>query len=47
MTTITDPRRKEFWALEDLGRIRLSSTFYLRDFLYSEIAATFGLPELA
>ena len=43
MTTTTDHRRKDFWALEDLGRIRLSSTFYLRDFLYSEIASTFGL----
>ena len=33
----------EFWALEELGRIRLSPTFYLRDFLYSELAAIFGL----
>ncbi len=36
--------RANFWALEELGRIRLSQTFYLRDFLYSEIAAAFGLP---
>lgn len=40
-------------ALEELGRVRLSRSFYLRDFLYSEIAAMHGLrnvpddPELA
>ena len=43
MTTTSDRSRSDFWALEDLGRIRLSPTFYLRDFLYSEIAATWGL----
>ena len=36
-------QRSAFWALEDLGRIQLSQHFYLRDFLYSEIAATHGL----
>lgn len=25
------------WSLEDLGRVRLSKHFYMRDFLYSEI----------
>lgn len=30
-------------ALEELGRVRLSPSFYLRDFLYSEIAAAHGL----
>lgn len=30
-------------ALEELGRVRLSSSFYMRDFLYSEIAALNGL----
>ncbi|MDP3174699.1 MAG: hypothetical protein Q8M88_09730 [Phenylobacterium sp.] len=30
-------------GLEDLGRVRLSANFYLRDFLYSEIAALHGL----
>jgi hypothetical protein len=40
-------------ALEELGRVRLSPSFYLRDFLYSEIAAVHRLcnipttPELA
>jgi hypothetical protein len=33
-------------ALEDFGRIRLSDSFFMRDFLYSEIAATNGLPNL-
>jgi hypothetical protein len=30
-------------ALEDLGRVRLSKTFFLRDFLFSDIAALHGL----
>ncbi len=30
-------------ALEALGRVRLSRSFYMRDFLYSEIAAHYGL----
>ncbi len=40
-------------ALEELGRTQLSASFYLRDFLYSEIAAHYRLanvpddPELA
>jgi hypothetical protein len=29
--------------LEELGRIRLSSSFFMRDFLYSDIAAIHGL----
>jgi hypothetical protein len=29
--------------LEDLGRVRLSQNFFMRDFLYSEIAAWHGL----
>jgi hypothetical protein len=33
-------------ALEDFGRIRLSDSFFMRDFLYSEIAAINGLPNL-
>ena len=31
-------------ALEDLGRVRLSPNFFLRDFLHSEIANFYGLP---
>ena len=41
------------WSLETLGRVRLSKYFYMREFLYSEIANFHGLqnipddPELA
>lgn len=28
---------KSMWSLENLGRVRLSKHFYMRDFLYSEI----------
>jgi hypothetical protein len=39
-------------SLEDFGRIRLSSSFFMRDFLYSEIATLHHMvnlpdPELA
>ena len=30
------------WSLETLGRVRLSKHFYMRDFLYSEIAGFHG-----
>ncbi|MCK0198288.1 hypothetical protein MWN34_15345 [Ancylobacter sp. 6x-1] len=33
-------------ALEELGRVRLSRSFFLRDFLYSEIASFNGLPNI-
>jgi hypothetical protein len=33
-------------SLEDLGRIRLSPSFYMRDFLYSEIANFHGIPNI-
>ena len=33
-------------ALEDFGHIRLSENFLMRDFLYSEIAAINGFPNL-
>jgi hypothetical protein len=33
-------------ALEDLGRVRLSSNFFMRDFLYSEIADFYGIPNI-
>ena len=33
-------------ALEDLGRVRLSENFYMRDFLYSEIAAINGFQNI-
>ncbi len=33
-------------GLEELGRVRLSANFFLRDFLYSEIADFHGIPNL-
>ena len=33
-------------GLEDLGRVRLSKSFYMRDFLYSEIANFYGMPNI-
>ncbi|MEL7179693.1 MAG: hypothetical protein AAFN63_07665 [Pseudomonadota bacterium] len=37
---------RSYSALEDLGRVRLSRYFYLRDFLYSEISNFFGKPNI-
>lgn len=33
-------------GLEDLGRVRLSPTFFFREFLYSEIANFHGIPNI-
>lgn len=33
-------------SLEDLGRVRLSKNFFMRDFLYSEIANFYGIPNI-
>ncbi len=33
-------------ALEDLGRVRLSAHFFMRDFLYSDITNLHGLPNI-
>lgn len=33
-------------TLEDLGRVRLSENFFMRDFLYSEIANHYGIPNV-
>lgn len=33
-------------ALEELGRVRLSESFFMRDFLYSEIASFYGIPNI-
>lgn len=38
--------RETFWLLEKLGRVRLSDHFYFRQFLYSEIGAAFGIPNV-
>lgn len=33
-------------GLENLGRVRLSANFFMRDFLYSEIANFYGIPNI-
>lgn len=33
-------------SLEDFGRVRLSRSFFMRDFLYSEIANFYGVPNI-
>ncbi len=33
-------------ALEKLGRVRLSRSFFMRDFLHSEISNFYGIPNL-
>lgn len=33
-------------ALEELGRVRLSKSFFMRDFLYSEISQIAGIPNI-
>ena len=33
-------------GLEELGRVRLSQNFFMRDFLYSEIASFYGIPNI-
>jgi hypothetical protein len=37
---------KSVTTLEELGRVRLSKTFFLRDFLYSEISQIYGIPNI-
>ncbi len=33
-------------SLEELGRVRLSANFFMRDFLHSEIAQIYGIPNI-
>ena len=33
-------------ALEALGRVRLSPSFFMRDMLYSEVANFYGMPNI-
>jgi len=33
-------------ALEELGRVRLSPSFFMRDFLFSDIATIYGIPNI-
>jgi hypothetical protein len=43
---ITMKRPRTVAALEKLGRVRLSDSFFMRDFLFSEIAAMHGLSNI-
>jgi len=42
----TRSQRALYRDLDRLGRIPLSSSFYMRDFLHSEIAAAYGIPNI-
>jgi hypothetical protein len=33
-------------ALEELGRVQLSKSFFMREFLYSEISQVEGIPNI-
>lgn len=35
-----------YWQLDRLGRVRLSQHFYMRQFLYSEIGVSYGIPNV-
>ena len=37
---------RSMWSLENLGRVRLSRHFYMRDFLYSEISNIHRIPNI-
>ena len=39
-------KRKQLEALENFGRVRLSKNFFMRDFLYSEVSAVHGIPNI-
>ncbi|MDE0006486.1 MAG: hypothetical protein OXQ29_27675 [Rhodospirillaceae bacterium] len=39
-------RSRQFKALENFGRVRLSDNFFMRDFLYSEVSAVHGIPNV-
>ena len=45
-SSMPKPNRKLLAALEDFGRERLSKHFFMRDFLYSEVSATHGIPNV-
>lgn len=45
--TVTSMQRpRTLKALEELGRVRLSRTFFLRNFLHSEVANFYGIPNI-
>lgn len=45
-TDRTMRKPKSMWSLETFGRTRLSKYFFMRDFLYSEISAFHGIPNI-
>lgn len=45
-SSMPEPNRKLLAALEDFGREQLSEHFFMRDFLYSEISAAHGIPNV-
>ena len=45
-SSMPKPNRKLLAALEDFGRERLSEHFFMRDFLYSEVSAAHGIPNV-
>jgi hypothetical protein len=46
MNKQADDRSRKVRVLETLGRTRLSKSFYMRDFLYSDIANIYGLSNM-
>ncbi len=46
MATGKRRKPKSYSALDDLGRVRLSRHFFMRDFLYTEIGNFFGIPNI-
>ena len=40
------PKPKSVASLEQLGRVRLSKNFFMREFLYSEVANFYGIPNM-
>ena len=45
-SSMPEPNRNLLAALEDFGRERLSEHFFMRDFLYSEVSAAHGIPNV-
>ena len=45
-TALPGPRSRLLTALENFGRERLSEHFFMRDFLYSEVSAVHGIPNI-
>ena len=45
-SSMPKPNRKLLAKFEDFGRERLSEHFFMRDFLYSEVSAAHGIPNV-